>query len=140
MVRQAAESTDDECDFPEELFLLALDLVDGSPPWSRRYRVHARRITTSRADKTTSSTTLAASPAGIQGASSPPLISIHQRPMNNAMAATNAPKRYPALDGILAREARLCGDSAELCTCERAALGKKSFAELLPNCISLRRS
>lgn len=51
------------------------------------------------------------------------------------MAATNAPKRYPALDGIRVREARLCGDSAELCTCERAALGKKSFAELLPNCI-----
>jgi len=50
------------------------------------------------------------------------------------MAATNAPKRYPALDGILVREARLCGDSAELCTCERAALGKKSFAEL-PNYI-----
>src|SRR6266850_1987626 len=137
MVRQAAERPEDECDFPGKPLLFALDLVDGSRPWSRRYRVHARRITTSRADKTTSSTTLAASPAGIQGASSPPPRSIHQRAMNNAMAATNAPKRYPELDGILAREARLCGDSAELCTCEREALGKKSFAELLPKCISL---
>src|ERR1700674_2082631 len=95
-------------------------------------------MTTSRADKTTSSTTLAASPAGIQGASSPPLISIHQSARNNAIAATNAPKRYPALEGIFVREARLCDDSTELCTRERAALGKKSFAELLSNCIPSR--
>lgn len=49
------------------------------------------------------------------------------------MAATNAPRRYPALEGIRLREARLRAASAELCACERAALGKNSSAELLAN-------
>ncbi|MGH9956958.1 MAG: hypothetical protein ACREBC_07485, partial [Pyrinomonadaceae bacterium] len=86
--------------------------------------VHARRITTSRADNAMSSTTPAAKPAVTQGASSPPVVSIHQSVENRAAAAAIAATMYPVLEGIRAREGRLRPVSLEARGCERAVLGK----------------
>ena len=88
---------------------------------------------TSRADRATSSTTLAANPAGIQGASSPPLTSIHQSPKTRQWPLQMRPTDILRLKAFEPRGARLWITSPELCPCDRALLGKKSLAELLPN-------
>src|SRR6267142_1979404 len=107
-------------------------------PCSNKYRVQARLITTSRAERATSSTTLAARPAGSQGASSPPLTSIHQSKKNRPTAVITAATIYPRLDGILVRLSRLRA-SSDVCRSERASLGKNWSVELCPNTL-LRNS
>src|SRR4030095_4114943 len=99
-------------------------------PCSRRYLVQALRITTSRADKATSRTTLTTRPAGSHGASSPPFASIHHKMRPRHAAMILGATMYPALDGVRPRDLRRA--SADR-TADRGLLENSSSAELFPN-------